>query len=601
MCSPLLSNLKFSGNDAAYGGGLFDEAGSGGQSSPTIENASFTGNHASGAGGGMHNTSEGTGSISNPSIINAVFANNSSDVWGAGMADYATNGGRTNPSLVDVTFSDNHAALGGAGGGGAMINSATNSGQASPTVNRAVFKANTAAGVGGNGGAMVNSTSTSGVASPALTNTVFDSNSAAGTGGAMLNQAYSSGDSSPQMANTTFYNNVALVGGALINSSPDDAGISNPIAYNSIFWANDGTALGDTWRDVGTGASGSMDYSDVEGGCASTDATCGGTTYNVDPGFVNRAGGDLRLQISSPIADAGSNALVPGGITHDLAGALRFIDNPLAPDIGAGTPPLVDLGAYEHQGHLFADVPVVGKEWMEPWIEAFYNAGITTGCGAGPLIYCPENPVTRAAMAVFILRAKYGAGYVPPAATHTFADMPVAGKEWMEPWVDQLCPGGTELYVDAGAAGANTGDSWTDAFTDLQYALNTIRVCGGPSEVWVAAGMYTPDGANPGDNVQAFVIPPGAAVYGGFAGSEADLSERDWSANTTVLSGDMGGDDDGGDADGNHIDEVLHRDRERQQPSRGLDGWHRRGHPFHDCAGWLHCDWGPGGRIRLQG
>jgi hypothetical protein len=57
--------------------------------------------------------------------------------------------------------------------------------------------------------------------------------------------------------------------------------------------------------------------------------------------------------------------------------------------------------------HTFSDMPVVGKEWMEPWVDEFYSRGITTGCGAAPLIYCPENSVTRAAMAVFIDRA-YG-------------------------------------------------------------------------------------------------------------------------------------------------------------------------------------------------
>jgi len=88
--------------------------------------------------------------------------------------------------------------------------------------------------------------------------------------------------------------------------------------------------------------------------------------------------------------------------------------------------------------HTFADLPVAGKEWQEAWVDQFYLEGITTGCGTGPLIYCPENPVTRAAMAVFILRALEGSSYTPPAASHFFADLPVAGKEWMEPWVDEL-------------------------------------------------------------------------------------------------------------------------------------------------------------------
>jgi hypothetical protein len=77
---------------------------------------------------------------------------------------------------------------------------------------------------------------------------------------------------------------------------------------------------------------------------------------------------------------------------------------------------------------------------MEPWIEQFYAEGITTGCGGGN--YCPENNVTRAEMAVFVLRALNGGGYSPPAATHTFSDVPVTGKEWMEPWIDQFAAQG---------------------------------------------------------------------------------------------------------------------------------------------------------------
>jgi photosystem II stability/assembly factor-like uncharacterized protein len=100
--------------------------------------------------------------------------------------------------------------------------------------------------------------------------------------------------------------------------------------------------------------------------------------------------------------------------------------------------------------HTFADLPVAGKEWQEAWVDQFYLEGITTGCGVSPLIYCPENPVTRAAMAVFILRALEGASYTPPAASHFFADLPVAGKEWMEPWVD-------ELYRRSITTGCGTG------------------------------------------------------------------------------------------------------------------------------------------------
>jgi hypothetical protein len=42
---------------------------------------------------------------------------------------------------------------------------------------------------------------------------------------------------------------------------------------------------------------------------------------------------------------------------------------------------------------------------LRKFIEQFYRDGITTGCGSNPLIYCPNNNVTRAEMAVFIVRA----------------------------------------------------------------------------------------------------------------------------------------------------------------------------------------------------
>jgi predicted extracellular nuclease len=88
---------------------------------------------------------------------------------------------------------------------------------------------------------------------------------------------------------------------------------------------------------------------------------------------------------------------------------------------------------------IFSDVPVTNKQWMQPWIEEFYEQGITSGCVAAPnLQFCPERQVTRAEMAVFILRAKYGASYTPPPATGIFSDVPVAGKEWMQPWIEQL-------------------------------------------------------------------------------------------------------------------------------------------------------------------
>ena len=61
---------------------------------------------------------------------------------------------------------------------------------------------------------------------------------------------------------------------------------------------------------------------------------------------------------------------------------------------------------------IFDDVPV--SYWAADWIEQFYKDGITTGCRKNPLKYCPGADVTRAQMAIFLLRSKYGKNYKPP-------------------------------------------------------------------------------------------------------------------------------------------------------------------------------------------
>jgi hypothetical protein len=87
---------------------------------------------------------------------------------------------------------------------------------------------------------------------------------------------------------------------------------------------------------------------------------------------------------------------------------------------------------------VFADVPA--SYWAYNSIQRLYAAGITGGCGGGN--YCPESQVTRAEMAVFLLRSKHGAGYFPPAvgASTGFADVPT--NYWAAAWIKQLAADG---------------------------------------------------------------------------------------------------------------------------------------------------------------
>ncbi len=98
----------------------------------------------------------------------------------------------------------------------------------------------------------------------------------------------------------------------------------------------------------------------------------------------------------------------------------------------------------------------------------------------------------------------------------------------------------TILYVDVDASGAGDGSSWANAYTDLAVALRSTHPF---SEVWVAEGIYKPGTVRP----SAFLLPPDIPLYGGFAGGETSLSQRDYSANITILSGDIGDPDVSGD------------------------------------------------------
>jgi hypothetical protein len=93
----------------------------------------------------------------------------------------------------------------------------------------------------------------------------------------------------------------------------------------------------------------------------------------------------------------------------------------------------------------FGDVPPTN--WAAPWIERLYAAGITGGCGAG--VYCPNSNITRAQMAVFLLVAEHGIGYIPPDATGIFSDVPA--DNGFAKWIEQMANEG----ITGGCGGGN--------------------------------------------------------------------------------------------------------------------------------------------------
>ena len=96
-------------------------------------------------------------------------------------------------------------------------------------------------------------------------------------------------------------------------------------------------------------------------------------------------------------------------------------------------------------GTLFADVPP--GSFAVDWIEDLYASGVTAGCG--PARFCPSDLVTRAQMAVFLLKASRGSSYTPPPASGVFGDVPASGP--FAPWIEELFRSG----ITAGCGGGN--------------------------------------------------------------------------------------------------------------------------------------------------
>ncbi len=95
------------------------------------------------------------------------------------------------------------------------------------------------------------------------------------------------------------------------------------------------------------------------------------------------------------------------------------------------------------------------------------------------------------------------------------------------------------FYVNASATGADNGQTWFDAFKNLQAAL---KIAENGDTVWVSKGTYLPTNGSNRDS--SFYLKSGVRLYGGFIGNEVELAERDWQTQTTVLSADINTPDD---------------------------------------------------------
>jgi hypothetical protein len=199
-----------------------------------------------------------------------------------------------------------------------------------------------------------------------------------------------------------------------------------------------------------------------------------GPTYTLDVAIANYS--SIPAASSANCYDATSICYV---VTVSDPGAgsrpAQHWDADLQEQIDQGVPKTWSL----HVGNSFPDMP---HNLFYPFVEDLFHNGITGGCAGGG--YCPGNDVTRAQMAVFLLKSKFSSGYVPPPATGTvFADVPASNP--FAPWIENLAA----LGITGGCGGGNYCPN--ASVTRAQMAVFLLKTLLGSSYVPPAcAGVF---------------------------------------------------------------------------------------------------------------
>ena len=179
-----------------------------------------------------------------------------------------------------------------------------------------------------------------------------------------------------------------------------------------------------------------------------------------------------------------------------------------------------------HVGGSFGDVPVAHQFYA--FVENVFHNGITGGCGGGS--YCPGDSVTRGQMAVFLLKSEHGADYVPPPCSGTFPDVSCPGlfADWIEQLAAEQITGGcgggnycpdnpvTRAQMAAFLLKTSHGSTYTppacaglfddvacpgNLFADWIEQLAAEQITGG-----CGGGNYCPDNPNTRGQMAVFLV-----------------------------------------------------------------------------------------------
>ena len=511
-------------------------------------NANGGGTEADKNGGGWYN--DGIGGSSNPTITNCVFSYNKA-ATGRAMASYGANSGQSNPGFINCGFHHNVATF----DGGAIYNWGDD-----------------------------------GEASPEVINCTFSQNSASGSDGVLFNSGNNGGSSSPAIYNSIFWGNTAPSGNSLFNSN------ANPqLSYSLI---EESSCPAGTTCFFGVKYNQNPTFEDAPNGdlrlLAGSPAIDAGLNAALPTGIDYDQNGLLRIfnggvdlgayelhdcniaDVMPPNPDCKTTAIDLGSGTGytllegdvfaggtDDCGAVNFISmSPTSVNCGdVGQSVSVTVAAEDDSGNQNTCTATINVDAA----PTGYSCKTTTvQLGANGSYALSENEVFDTGMAgcnavTFTSMAPTsvdcGDAGTPASITVTAHDgngnqVNCVATIHVEDTDYPYCPPTHVIYVNANTPNDDDGSSWDNAFVSLQRALELAERCPVATEVWVAAGTYYSDDSpfhTAGDKSETFVLKNNLAIYGGFAGGETDLSERDIESNSSILSGDIGTAGDGND------------------------------------------------------
>ena len=194
-------------------------------------------------------------------------------------------------------------------------------------------------------------------------------------------------------------------------------------------------------------------------------------------------------------------------VSRPAARPAKHWDTRLQEALSIGVPKTWNL----HVGESFSDAPASHPFYT--FIETVLHNGVTAGCFGGG--YCPGDPVSRAQMAVFLLKSRFGAAHVPPTCTGTvFTDVPCTGSPF-DPWIEELAA----LGITAGCSDSLFCPG--DTVTREQMAVFLLKTLNGAAYTPPACSQQFEDVPCPGQFADWVGDLAGRGVTGGCSVSPA--------------------------------------------------------------------------------